>query len=116
MRNRYSLIPSDAGTMPESMPAPAAIAEFRNTVTPDLYDVRNYINWVGIETRIARCASSITFLQETRDLLNPQLLAQGLRLHPTLYEVACGLLAVPRGAGFADGRELPDPANPVRTN
>lgn len=37
-------------------------------------------------------------------------LTNGLRNEPYLYQVAVSLLAIPRGVGFHDGRELPDPA------
>ncbi len=87
-------------------------AEFRESVTSDLYDVSAYIDWSGIRDRLTLYAGAITFLHKAIDEgeLDETSLAVGLREEPYVYEVAASLLAIPRGVGFRDGRELPDPA------
>ncbi len=90
---------------------------FRQSVTPDLYGVTQYIDWQGIESRLTLYKKSLLFLQQVVDTgnLNVMTLEQGLRNEPFLYEVVTALLAIPRGVGFVDGRELPDPAHrPIR--
>src|SRR6266567_865346 len=98
------------------MPTSEQIAHFRNSVTPDLYDVQNYINWPDLEERITRCLPAIEFLRQRRRRLSARTLGRGLRDEPALYEVVSALLAIPRGAGFSDGRELPDPVSPIRSD
>lgn len=87
-------------------------AEFRDSVTSDLYDPSRYIEWGSIEDRLNRYKGAIGYLQSLldSDTFNEQTLSSGLEAEPYLYEVLTSLLAIPRGVGFHDGRELPDPA------
>jgi DpnII restriction endonuclease len=98
------------------MPDPENIEAFRSSVTPDLYDVHKYIDWRGIDDQIARFASAIEYLERIRPHLTCDALEKGLREEPKLYELIVALLVIPRGAGFSDGRELPDPSTPIRKN
>ncbi len=86
--------------------------EFRESVTSDLYNVSAYIDWSGIEDRLTLFAGAINYVHRALDngKLDEVWLAGGLRNEPYLYQVASALLAIPRGVGFHDGRELPDPA------
>lgn len=92
------------------------IAQYRKDVTPDLYDVARYIAWPSIDEYIHNAQRAIQYLDTNRSGLTIDALAEGLRTEPTLYGVLMTLLAIPRGAGFSDGRELPDPATPLKGN
>lgn len=85
--------------------------EFRESVTPDIYEVSSYIDWKGIENRLKQFSSAITYLQHASDTntISADYIAAGLHEEPYLYEAITTLLAIPRGVGFDDGRELPDP-------
>lgn len=98
--------------MPKNPTSSDRFAVFRESVTSDLYDVSAYIDWNGIEDRLALYAGAINYLHGSIDngSLDETGLASGLRGEPYLYQVASALLAIPRGVGFHDGRELPDPA------
>jgi hypothetical protein len=92
-------------------PSATDIAEFRNSITPDLYEAARYIDWEEIERGLEKYADEIGFLQSAvdGDFLNTETLTAGLQQHQHLYEVACLLLALPQAAiGFSDGRELPE--------
>ena len=92
--------------------------EFRASVTCDLYDVSQYIDWTGIGDQLTLYSGSIAYLHRAIDTgdLNARSLAVALGKQPYLYAVAVALLGIPRGVGFHDGRELPDPARRPTTN
>lgn len=98
--------------MPKKATSEDQFTEFRESVTSDLYDVSAYIDWVNIADRLSLYAGAIGYLHRAIDEgdLDRTHLAVGLEREAYLYEVAASLLAIPRGVGFHDGRELPDPA------
>ncbi|MEO6754605.1 MAG: ATP-binding protein [Chthoniobacteraceae bacterium] len=92
------------------------VAEFRNAITPDLYDPGIYIDWEGIEKDLRKFDGAINYLQTTADTVPivTETLTVGLQNEARLYEVACLLLALPQTAiGFSDGRDLPEPGRPI---
>lgn len=88
------------------------ISDFRASVTSDLYDATTYIDWLGIEDRLWVYEGAIDYIHRALNHghLDEVWLAGGLRNERYLYQVVSALLAIPRGVGFHDGRELPDPA------
>lgn len=99
--------------MPNNTTSLGRFADFRESVTSDLYDVATYIDWTAIEDRLALYSRVIDYIHRALDHGNLEevWLARGLRNEPYLYQVASALLTIPRGVGFYDGRELPDPAH-----
>ena len=97
---------------------PNRIREFQESVTPDLYDVRSFIEWEEMESRLRRYDDTMRFLKDlgSRGMLTVEILTDRLRTDPLLYEVVTLLLVIPNGVGFIDGRELPSPKRPLAGN
>lgn len=80
---------------------------FRETVTPDLYEIDQYVGWEQVERSMREYAGAIDFVRRMQGIADPQVIAEGLGSEPYLYRVLTLLLGIEREVGFADGRDLP---------
>lgn len=87
------------------------IADFKATITPDLYDPNTYIDWRTIEETMMRYSPAIEHLQGliASSDLNTETCAKYIEMVPLFYEVITTILSVQRGVGFSDGNEIPLP-------
>lgn len=93
-------------------PGTDVYSEFRQSITPDLYDTESYIDWPEIRKILSGYEQAIHALERivSSSEIKVQDLGIALSDTPELYSLFCILLAIPNGVGFEDGRELPPPA------
>lgn len=91
------------------------IEELRATIAPDLYRPEAFIPWTAIGHRLAELEVPIQEVQRLVDSedLTESGLEEALEHTPEVVFVLQLLFVAPAGAGFADGRELPE--SPPRT-
>lgn len=92
------------------------IAEFKATITPDLYNSKTYIDWKAIESTSIRYSTAAQHLQGlcASQNLDINSCAASIESVPYFYEVITTLLSVQRGVGFSDGSEIPIPSEKRR--
>ena len=86
------------------------VEAFRASIAPDLHLPDVYIPWEDINAEMARLETAVVRLQALVDAstLDAGQLDGVLANEPGALDVLEYLLAAPQGAGFSDGRELPD--------
>lgn len=94
---------SDPATLDE------LVERLRESVAPDLYAPGDFVPRESAEERLAALDEELALLQEVVDAgARSEHLAHALRQRPRIVEVLKLLFVAPNGAGFADGRELPE--------
>ena len=101
--------------MPSSVSIDAH-TDFREAVTPDLYDTDRFVDWQYIDVQLGEYVQALDYLDGLRDRVDAQAILTGLSHHPHFYRVLTLLLSVEHAVGFGDGRELPDPNEPLSVN
>lgn len=92
------------------------VRALRASIAPDVYEPTRFIPREHVEHRIVELTSEIQRMQELvdNDALTVDPLARALHERPSLLYVLQLLFISPAGAGFADGRELPE--HPVKSD
>jgi hypothetical protein len=101
--------------LPRDDSAPATdlkvrVDTFRASIAPDVYRPANFVPWTSIDREVDRLGGAVLRLQGLVDTetLDSENLAAQLAFEPQVLEVIKSLFVAPTGAGFSDGRELPD--------
>lgn len=86
------------------------VRQLRESIAPDVYEPTDFIPRHEVEQRLIELTSDIDGLQRVVDtgMIDEGSLAAALTERPAIAEVLQLLFVAPAGAGFADGRELPE--------
>lgn len=86
------------------------VQALRDSIAPDVYEPTRFIPRDEVESRVAELDAEISLLQRVVDggAVGAGALTGALSELPTLLYVLQLLFVSPAGAGFADGRELPE--------
>lgn len=95
-----------------NVPSPSLdelVQQLRASIAPDLYKPGAFLRQGEADQRLAELADELEHMQQVIDRgSRPDELALALRARPRIVEVLQLLFVAPNGAGFADGRELPE--------
>ncbi|HTD83456.1 MAG TPA: hypothetical protein VK648_06655, partial [Gemmatimonadaceae bacterium] len=85
------------------------IAEFRSSITPDLYAASDLVDWSAIDQEVEALSPAIIAVQAlaASNDISAAHIASELRREPRALDVLKRLLAVGDRVVFSDGRELP---------
>lgn len=86
------------------------VEEFRNSVTPDLYDPSDFVVWGEVKLKLSHYHEAIQAAQKLTNSKShsAEKLDAAMERNPEVYDLLCSLLAVGNSIGFQDGRELPE--------
>ena len=100
-----------SGTRDEApSPLQRSVENFRASIAPDLYKPETFVPWPWVDSELERLGEGTLRIQDLVDsrALDANGLASALAFSPKALDVIRNLLIAPMGAGFSDGRELPD--------